>query len=77
MTLGASVGRLDLAGPFDRPSHLGASGMALSRNGKATTAAGALEHALISRFGTLGRFSRKFLLRSAIGIRHQARTDGA
>ena len=30
-------------------------GWHLSRSGKATTAASALEHALISRFGTLGR----------------------
>lgn len=40
----------------------------LSRSGKATTAAIALEHALISRFGTLGRANREFLLRSDNGL---------
>ena len=35
----------------------------LSRSGKATTASAALEHALISRFGTPGRVVREFLLR--------------
>ena len=41
-------------------------GWHLSRSGKATTAASALEHALISRFGTLGKVTREFLLRSCI-----------
>lgn len=43
-------------------------GWHLSRSGKATTAASALEHALISRFGTLGRVDREFLLRSDNGL---------
>lgn len=43
-------------------------GWHLSRTGKATTAASALEHALISRFGTLGRVNREFLLRSDNGL---------
>jgi len=52
-------------------------GWHLSRSGKATTASAALEHALIARFGTLGKVDREFLLRSDNGIRHRARTDGA
>jgi transposase InsO family protein len=47
-------------------------GWHLSRSGKATTAASALEHALINRFGTLGKATREFLLRSDNGIRHRA-----
>lgn len=43
-------------------------GWHLSRTGRATTAASALEHALISRFGTLGRVNREFLLRSDNGL---------
>ena len=43
-------------------------GWHLSRTGKATTATAALEHALISRFGTLGRVDREFLLRSDNGL---------
>lgn len=43
-------------------------GWHLSRTGKATTAASALEHALISRFGTLGRVNNEFLLRSDNGL---------
>jgi transposase InsO family protein len=43
-------------------------GWHLSRSGKATTAASALEHALIARFGTLGRVSTPFLLRSDNGL---------
>jgi putative transposase len=43
-------------------------GWHLSRSGKATTASAALEHALISRFGTLGRVDREFLLRSDNGL---------
>lgn len=39
-------------------------GWHLSRSGKVTTAASALEHALISRFGALGKVPREFLLRS-------------
>lgn len=39
-------------------------GWHLSRTGKATTAASALEHALVARFGTLGRVPASFLLRS-------------
>ena len=34
------------------------------RSGKASTAASALEHALIERYGTLGRVAKPFLLRS-------------
>ncbi|RII83235.1 hypothetical protein CJO09_06415 [Neopusillimonas maritima] len=42
-------------------------GWHLSRSGKATTAGSALEHALIARFGTLGRVAEPFLLRSDNG----------
>ena len=52
-------------------------GWHLSRSGKATTAAAALEHALIARFGTPGRVETPFLLRSDNGLvytsRHYAR----
>ncbi|PTR08302.1 DDE-type integrase/transposase/recombinase [Cereibacter azotoformans] len=51
-------------------------GWHLSRSGKASTAASALEHALINRFGTLGRVTREFLLRSDNGVRHGPRTSG-
>ena len=40
----------------------------LSRSGKATTAAAALEQALITRFGVLGRVPNPFLLRSDNGL---------
>ena len=43
-------------------------GWHLSRSGKASTAASALEHALINRFGTLGRVTSEFLLRSDNGL---------
>lgn len=43
-------------------------GWHLSRSGKASTAAAALEQALITRFGTLGRVSKPFLLRSDNGL---------
>jgi len=43
-------------------------GWRLSRSGKATTATAALEHALIARFGTLGRVETPFLLRSDNGL---------
>ena len=43
-------------------------GWHLSRSGKATTAASALEPALITRFGTLGRVTQEFLLRSDNGL---------
>ena len=43
-------------------------GWQLSRSGKATTPAAALEQALIARFGTLGRVHRPFLLRSDNGL---------
>lgn len=43
-------------------------GWRLSRSGKASTAISALEHALIARFGTLGRVDRPFLLRSDNGL---------
>lgn len=43
-------------------------GWHLSRSGKASTAASALENALIVRFGTLGRAPEEFLLRSDNGL---------
>jgi len=43
-------------------------GWHLSRSGKAKTAEAALEHALIARFGTLGRVDAPFLLRSDNGL---------
>lgn len=43
-------------------------GWHLSRSGKATTAAAALEQALITRFGVLGRVPTPFLLRSDNGL---------
>lgn len=43
-------------------------GWQLSRSGKASTAAAALEQALIARFGTLGRVHQPFLLRSDNGL---------
>jgi len=43
-------------------------GWHLSRSGKASTAVSALEHALIARFGTLGRVQTPFLLRSDNGL---------
>ena len=43
-------------------------GWHLSRTGRATTAASALEQALIVRFGTLGRVPEPFLLRSDNGL---------
>lgn len=43
-------------------------GWQLSRSGKASTAASALEQALIGRYGCLGRVPRPFLLRSDNGL---------
>jgi len=43
-------------------------GWHLSRTGRASTAASALEQALIARFGTLGRVPHPFLLRSDNGL---------
>ena len=43
-------------------------GWHLSRSGKSKTAEAALEHALIARFGTLGRVEAPFLLRSDNGL---------
>ena len=43
-------------------------GWQLSRTGKASTAASALEQALIARFGTLGKVTAPFLLRSDNGL---------
>ncbi len=43
-------------------------GWHLSMSGKATTAIVAIEHALIARFGTLGKVEKKFLLRSDNGL---------
>ncbi|PTM75589.1 integrase core domain-containing protein [Cereibacter johrii] len=48
-------------------------GWHLSRSGKASKAASALEHALINRFGTRGRVTKEFLLRSDNGVRHGPR----
>lgn len=49
-------------------------GWHLSRSGKASTAEAALEHALIARFGTLGRVREPFLLRSDNGLVFTSRT---
>ncbi len=43
-------------------------GWHLSRSGKASTAVAALEQALITRYGTLGRVRKPFLLRSDNGL---------
>jgi len=43
-------------------------GWQLSRSGKASTAAAALEQALVTRYGTLGRVPVPFLLRSDNGL---------
>ena len=43
-------------------------GWHLSRSGKASTAAAALEQALLTRYGTLGRVATPFLLRSDNGL---------
>nr|WP_321302987.1 integrase core domain-containing protein [Alcaligenes faecalis] len=43
-------------------------GWHLSRSGKACTAGSVLEHALIARFGALGRVPAPFLLRSDNGL---------
>ena len=43
-------------------------GWHLSRSGKPITAASALEHALINRFGTLGKVPQEFLLKSDNGL---------
>jgi len=43
-------------------------GWHLSRSGKSKTAEAALEQALIARYGTLGRVTRPFLLRSDNGL---------
>ena len=43
-------------------------GWQLSRSGRATTAMAALEQTLIARFGTLGRVTAPFLLRSDNGL---------
>jgi putative transposase len=40
----------------------------LSRSGKSKTAESALEHALITRYGSLGRVTAPFLLRSDNGL---------
>lgn len=49
----------------------------LSRSGKSTMAASALEHAQIKRFRTLGKVTREDLLRSNNFVRHRARTGDA
>lgn len=43
-------------------------GWHLSRTGRASTASAALEQALITRLGTLGRVQKRFLLRSDSGL---------
>nr|WP_293716614.1 DDE-type integrase/transposase/recombinase [Stenotrophomonas sp. UBA7606] len=43
-------------------------GWHLSRTGKASTASAALEQALLTRYGTLGRVREPFLLRSDNGL---------
>lgn len=48
-------------------------GWQLSRSGKASTAAAALEQALIARFGSLGRVRHAFLLRSDNGLVYTSR----
>ena len=48
-------------------------GWHLSRTGRATTATAALKHALICRFGTLGRVDQEFLLRSDNGLAFTSR----
>lgn len=71
--------RLDDAGPRDRRPHTidghtrELPGWQPSRSGKATTAASALEHALISRFGTLGKVAQESLLRSEMAWSSQVR----
>ncbi len=50
-------------------------GWHLSKSGKATTASAALEHALIARFGTLGKVEKEFLLRSDNGLVFRATTS--
>lgn len=52
-------------------------GWHLSRSGKSKTAESALEQALISRFGTLGRVPTPFLLRSDNGLVFTSRSDTA
>ncbi len=52
-------------------------GRRLSRSGKATTAVAALEHALIARFGSLGRMETPFLLRSDNGLVFTSRAYAA
>lgn len=52
-------------------------GWHLSRSGKATTAAAALEQALITRFGSLGRVQTPFLLRSDNGLVFSSRRYSA
>jgi putative transposase len=43
-------------------------GWRLALSGKASTTTGALEHALTSRHGILGKVTREFLLRSDNGL---------
>jgi len=50
-------------------------GWQLSRSGKDTTAMAALEHALLARFGTLGKVTKPFLLRSNNGLVFTPRTS--
>ncbi len=51
-------------------------GWQLSRSGKASTAAAALEQALIARFGTLGWVRTPFLLRSDNGLNRPGNPGG-
>ena len=48
--------------------------LALSRSGKSKTAESAQEHALINRFGCLGRVLQRFLLRSDNGLLFTSRS---
>ena len=52
-------------------------GWHLPHSGRATTASSALEHALIARFGTLGKIPTPFLLRSDNALVFTSRDDTA
>ena len=64
---GGRDGWLTLALVMDRHTRQ-VLGWQLSRSGKATMVAAALEQALITRYGTLGRVPEPFLLRSDNGL---------
>ena len=52
-------------------------GWHLGRSGRSRTAEPALEQALITRYGCLGRVNKPFLLRSGNGLRFTSRSDTA